>query len=727
METPNEAFLSKDRKLKISVISAKNKFSNPDTYAVFPLNSNDVPKQEHGQDFLKVPGVSYSASNDDVNWLGRSRKDSQPRRNSREPSEKKKAATLKSEFRAPDGGWGWVVVVASLGISLVADGVSFSFGIIYIEFLHYFGASKSKTSVIGSLFMAVPLMSGPLASVLVDRFGCRSMTIVGGLVSAAGFVASSLADSIEVLCFTFGVLSGLGLGLCYVTAVVCVAFWFEKKRSLANGLGVCGTGVGTFLFAPLTQALIDEYGWRGTTLILAGAFLQMCICGAVMREPDSVEGTFTQNKVLEDDEGDANRSLLPMISSSETGGSYVGRSTASKRGIKTSGAVTLSLGDLPAGVEINGIPPGVNLPSSSQRFPEKGKSEAHYFTKEVVMDLDISNEDVEENSVTLSEDISPVSKVPDVRITMAVKQLPINQQKKGDTAKVASCSQPASTQLQGIRFRRNSITFRSGMLYNPNHNQRASSCPNIYKKSLNSIAKKNNTSWCENFLQIMTDMMDLSMFLEWHFMLLSFSTFLLFTFFIVPYFYLAEHVIGLGYTESEASMLISIIGILNTIGMIALGWAGDQAWMNVTKTYALCLCLCGIFTGVMPLLTHSYPLLATASALFGLFFASNFSFTPVLIVELISLDRFTMAYGLILFAQGLGNLLGPPLAGWLYDITHTWNLSFYLAGIFIFISGLAIALITCTKNFTIGYPMTEGTKEQNGEGISCQQSLLERK
>lgn len=30
--------------------------------------------------------------------------------------------------------------------------------------------------------------------------------------------------------------------------------------------------------------LIDEYGWRGTTLILAGMFLNMTVCGALMRD-----------------------------------------------------------------------------------------------------------------------------------------------------------------------------------------------------------------------------------------------------------------------------------------------------------------------------------------------------------------------------------------------------------------------------------------------------------
>lgn len=188
--------------------------------------------------------------------------------------------------KIPDGGWGWMVVFASLMICLISDGISFSFGMLYIEFLKEFQESKSKTAWIGSLFMAVPLILGPVGSALVDKFGCRKMTILGGVISGLGFIISSFADSIEMVFFTFGFLSGLGLCLCYVTAVVSIAYWFDKKRTLATGLGACGTGIGTLLYAPMTQYAIDEYGWRGTVLLLAGTFFNFCVCGALMRDPD---------------------------------------------------------------------------------------------------------------------------------------------------------------------------------------------------------------------------------------------------------------------------------------------------------------------------------------------------------------------------------------------------------------------------------------------------------
>lgn len=120
--------------------------------------------------------------------------------------------------------------------------------------------------------------------------------------------------------------------------------------------------------------------------------------------------------------------------------------------------------------------------------------------------------------------------------------------------------------------------------------------------------------------------------------------------------------------------------------------------MNVSKTYTWCLIACGVATILISIFTYHYTFLVASSAAFGLFFASNFSFTPVILVQLIPLERFTTAYGLTLLCQGIGNLLGPPLAGWLFDVTGSWNLSFIMAGGWIILSGILIGVIPYTKN-----------------------------
>lgn len=51
------------------------------------------------------------------------------------------------------------------------------------------------------------------------------------------------------------------------------------------------------------------------------------------------------------------------------------------------------------------------------------------------------------------------------------------------------------------------------------------------------------------------------------------------------------------------------------------------------------------------------------SGLFGFFIAANYSLTSIILVQLITIERFTNAYGLLLLVQGVANLIGPPLAG----------------------------------------------------------------
>lgn len=74
--------------------------------------------------------------------------------------------------------------------------------------------------------------------------------------------------------------------------------------------------------------------------------------------------------------------------------------------------------------------------------------------------------------------------------------------------------------------------------------------------------------WYDELVDLLKGMMDFSMFAELHFLLLSLSSILLFTWFIVPYFYLVEHLTRNNYSESDAANLLSIIGITNTIGMV---------------------------------------------------------------------------------------------------------------------------------------------------------------
>ncbi|XP_026679386.1 uncharacterized protein LOC103509204 [Diaphorina citri] len=793
---------------------------------------------------------------------------------------------LSDKAQVPDGGWGWVVVLSSLVISMVADGISFSFGLLYMEFLIHFGESKAKTSWIGSLFMAVPLLLGPVASSFVDKYGCRWMTILGGIISGTGFVLSAtVANSIEAQYITFGCIAGCGLSLAYVTAVVSIAYWFDKKRTLATSLGACGTGIGTFVYAPLTQYWIEEYGWRGTILLLAGTFLQMCICGALMKDPEwwireqkrlqnptpshSIATKSNRNSIAESaavDPGLVAVEIKEIRRVLMDGGNiesllFTEEEEMTKRGhnsvlnlptfflyddvpmevlvslnTKKSLFYSTMLDSMVESPTLNSTEdttmdclPVICKQHSSLRIRTSSSSK-NYLRKQTTMDsptivsppseknpplrrelsTDESRNEHNNNVKTVANRNLPKirtpnatrEKVPDgnvgnklcVNHVNNVKQLSLdetllkrvdadndektkkqyslddslirnrlyvndvsvetpidktnstvarnffktnvqkhvtpdhpgnfvvknkhlmNATKKSDSLqwlkRQFSMANRDTNYFRNIKMQRNSVVYRNAMLNTRKYKLRASSCPNIFRNSMETINEKGDQKWTTQLLEMLSDMFDFSMFLELHFLLLSMATVLLFIWFIVPYFYLSDYVIIRGMSDTQASSLLSCIGVLNTIGMIVLGWAGDQPWMNVTKMYAACLVVCGISIVLMPFYITEYYTLMGICALFGLTFAANFSFTPTILVELIPLERFTTAYGLILLCQGIGNLLGPPIGGLVFDLTQIWDYSFIIAGVWIIVAGVLVIAIPYTKNRVIwGEGVLEYDKE----------------
>ena len=152
-----------------------------------------------------------------------------------------------------------------------------------------------------------------------------------------------------------------------------------------------------------------------------------------------------------------------------------------------------------------------------------------------------------------------------------------------------------------------------------------------------------------------------------------------------------------------------------------MGYLGDRSWANATWIYSGCMLLCGLSTAAVPLLPN-YTWLASASGLFGLSIAANYSLTAVILVDLISLERFVNAYGLLLMFQGAANLVGPPLAGWICDWTGSYDTSFYIAGFFIILSGMILVMLPLLQHFRLRMSTVNDSKDDsksNEQPINC--------
>jgi hypothetical protein len=79
---------------------------------------------------------------------------------------------------APDGGYGWVILCASFFVNFLVDGVCFSFGIFFLEFLEHFGESKETTSWVGSVLNGMYLFLGKLLHLTQHSLCCSIFSLL---------------------------------------------------------------------------------------------------------------------------------------------------------------------------------------------------------------------------------------------------------------------------------------------------------------------------------------------------------------------------------------------------------------------------------------------------------------------------------------------------------------------------------------------------------------------
>uniref|UniRef100_G1PVF1 Solute carrier family 16 member 8 n=1 Tax=Myotis lucifugus TaxID=59463 RepID=G1PVF1_MYOLU len=112
----------------------------------------------------------------------------------------------------PDGGWGWAVLGACFVVTGFAYGFPKAVSVFFRALMRDFGAGYSDAAWVSSIMLAMLYGTGPVSSVLVARFGCRPVMLVGGLLASAGMVLASFARRLLELYLTAGVLTGEGRG-----------------------------------------------------------------------------------------------------------------------------------------------------------------------------------------------------------------------------------------------------------------------------------------------------------------------------------------------------------------------------------------------------------------------------------------------------------------------------------------------------------------------------------
>ncbi|CAG9535487.1 unnamed protein product [Cercopithifilaria johnstoni] len=695
-------------------------------------------------------------------------------------------ASSAEEPVAPDGGYGWIIVLASFLIHFICDGISFSFGIMFLEIQEYFNVTKTMSGIVGSIFLSIPLLSGPLAGALTDIYDCRRMTIIGGLIAAGGGLISFFALSIWHFLFSFAFITGIGLSFCFNSAIVAVTYYFQKKRAIATGIAVCGSGAGTFVLAPFIEMLFAKFGWRSSLLCIGFLLLLIVGCGFMIKDLEWPQDTieYKRKKFIEKTEREKLR--LSMWNASNNTNVFtvsfnyqmdfpyidsVLRRTISLPSIPTYAIPFLQV--IRYSSNIQSVKAAVNelqIPVSKSysmgeflRDPTNDITRQHAFTFDVnrtgqhnLMAHDVgvvassgsscqicSKESFNpENGYLTSEVDTKISRtfrtsgddsLDDIVSSGQSERIPANFELSGsydfvqdatkqpllgdDTKRGKSTPQTVKTSdgiipsftnrtvrnscivtqlgaAQGRVPATNVLNFRWRLMpLSVGISRRIPSAPAICcrrKRKPGTIQL--NKMW-KSFLEWLSNAKMVLIVPEFSIFLLS--TFILYVFFDIPYVNFPEYAVEIhNITETKASYLVSSIGLTNMVSMLFCGIVADWSRTSpyIIQMYGVFITLAGLCVTLTPFATSYIHLMALCIG-FGFFISANYTLASVITLQILCLYDFQTGYGILCLVEGLGNLLGPALIGFIRDNLTGYDNIFLIAGAGMMISGLMVVTI----------------------------------
>ncbi|XP_062561868.1 monocarboxylate transporter 14 isoform X4 [Armigeres subalbatus] len=638
----------------------------------------------------------------------------------------------------PDGGYGWVIVFASFMCNMIVDGIAYTFGVFLNDFVEYFGEGKGTVAWVGSLLSGMYLSAGPVVSALANKYGCRAVCIAGSVISCVAFALSTLSPNVTVMMLTYGVMGGIGFGFIYLPAVVAVGYYFETKRSLATGIAVCGSGVGTFVFAPLANMLLANFDWKSSTLILAGLILNCAIFGAMMRpltypKDDKVKPLMQrmyEEKRMQMERGSIGGSYFMVQLPDGTMEKRLKAPLNADPGVHSSLALDQLAGQqgmtavatLPTITEAKVQEQNGNSSNSSSESGQiemkkplqrkrtgNSESDANEFNnmpRNASQPAFTSNQSgiPKNGSVPTFDRVRKHSTgerfKPSLAAIKASSRGDVGSNGDDESAMYASKAS-LKDRPQMVRPMSRKDIFYSGSVTNLKEFQSQKSLTN-YRNSVVSLTKferdhrsdvarddleKGSEQYdlcpClvlpESFKNAIGAMMDVSLLRDPVFMMIAISNIFGMAGLYVPFVYLVDAAVMDGIEEGKATFLISIIGITNTFARILCGYVADFPKVDALFMNNICLVISTFAVSLTPF-CHSYYAYVAMAIAFGIAVAGYISLTSIILVDLLGLDKLTNAFGLLILFRGAAAIVGSPLAGAIYDATQTYSIPFFVAG-----------------------------------------------
>lgn len=129
------------------------------------------------------------------------------------------------------------------------------------------------------------------------------------------------------------------------------------------------------------------------------------------------------------------------------------------------------------------------------------------------------------------------------------------------------------------------------------------------------------------------------------------------------YLHLTQYIVVMGTDILSASYLLSIAGVSTTISRVLTGIIASFQKANETYIYSGSFGLLGVSTLLFPFYSKVYIGQVIYSLVLGAFYGNCYCLISSINVSIAGIENLASLFGLEMFFCGIGNLIGPLIAG----------------------------------------------------------------
>ncbi|WP_419910450.1 MFS transporter [Hoeflea sp.] len=182
-------------------------------------------------------------------------------------------------------GFPWLIIASGCVIAALTFGPRSTMGFFQLPMLADTGWDRTTFGLAMALQNLCWGLGQPIFGAIADRYGTWRVLALSAVLYAAGLYTMAVADAPIWLHLGGGILIGLAVAAGSF-GIILAAFARNvdpENRSFAFGMGTAAGSAGMFLFAPITQGLIDTVGWSDTLVYLAIAMLVVPVLAVALR------------------------------------------------------------------------------------------------------------------------------------------------------------------------------------------------------------------------------------------------------------------------------------------------------------------------------------------------------------------------------------------------------------------------------------------------------------